>query len=134
MSKKYIKNINSDAIKVTVTQSDINNGKRKNEMTCPIALALNRAFGGMLEGSISVCQSFVALRVTGELLERTEQLPGEAVAFIRDFDDGTEVHPFEFELVPTRLKTPGIKLEAKPKELLPENTLIKKEELPLDKT
>lgn len=134
MSKKakWQKPVNPDAIKVSVTAADIKVGKPKDEQCCPVALALNRAFGGMLEGSLSVCQSFVALKVTGEPTERTEQLPGEVVAFIRDFDEGTEVHPLEFELVTTRLKTPGLKLETKPKELLPENSSIKIEKVAID--
>lgn len=122
---RWVNPVKVDTIKVTVTSDDIKKGKPRNEDCCPIALATNRAFDGMLEGSLSVCQSFVALRVTGEPIERTEQLPGEAVAFIRDFDAGIEVKPFEFKLPVDRLKK-------KASNLLPENNFIKNEELPID--
>jgi len=104
---KWVKPVNPAAIKVGVTAEDIKKGKPRDEQNCPVALATNRAFGNLLEGCLSIQQSFASLRVPGEASERTTQLPDEAVQFIRDFDGSADVKPFEFYLDPTRLQIPG---------------------------
>lgn len=107
--KKFIPPKNPNLIKVDVTQKDILKGKVRNEQCCPVALATNRAFDGLLEGQLSIQGTFVSLRVSEEELERTEQLPFEAVSFIKRFDANEEVEPFSFELDTTRFKIKATK-------------------------
>lgn len=75
-------------MKVTVTQEDIDNGDRT-QSRCPIALAISRAYGlkNIGVGGFSV---------TG--MSKTRWLPVEAQLFVRDFDNGHPVKPFEFRL------------------------------------
>lgn len=102
--KKIVRPKSPNLIKIDVTQKDILKGKVRNEECCPIALAANRAFDNMLEGQLSVQGTFMSLRVSNEESERTEQLPFEAVSFIKRFDANEQVEPFSFEFDTTKFK------------------------------
>lgn len=80
------------AITFEVTQDDIDHGRRRDCKDCPIARSAAREFPGY------------HVLVDSELgLENRESrnyycasLPGEARAFIVDFDQGWPVNPFSF--------------------------------------
>jgi hypothetical protein len=91
-------------VKIEVTAADIRKARRlqrKGEESlaeiCPIALAARRAFGGeaWVSGVINVISS------------RIFSMPEEAHQFIRDFDNGFKVLPFEFECKLTPLIARG---------------------------
>lgn len=128
MSKKkgWVKPVNPDSIKVIVTAEDIKKGKRINEECCAIALATNRALKDVIGLPVSVTATYVAVTHPEEGYERSTQLPMEAIQFVDNFDKGREVFPMEFEIIVTTLKCGT-------KKLLPENSLIKNKELPIDK-
>lgn len=77
---------------INVTQEDINQGKRSRCFECPIALAMSRVFGFSV-GSLG-----------HEVFRPSNRdatlglIPPEAMRFMRDFDNGSVVQPFMFEL------------------------------------
>jgi hypothetical protein len=78
-------------MRIEVTQEDINEGCQSSCMSCPIALAIARAYGCAAEvGNVSVrVEGFGGFR-----------LPQEAINFIDQFDNHgpAAVAPFSFEL------------------------------------
>ncbi len=82
-------------MKVIVTEEDIKKGQRCSISLCPIALATRRIpeviNSYVLPGSISLLSKFRTERVSFKP-------PQEVKDFIIKFDNGNEVHPFEFEL------------------------------------
>lgn len=76
-------------MKIQVTQADIANGMRGNRKACPIARAVIRASS---LSTASVTQSYIRRG------RRKDFTPAEARIFIRAFDAGQPVEPFEFEL------------------------------------
>lgn len=85
-------------MKITVTQEDINNGKRADYQFCPIALALNRAFHTK-SAEVNPSRAYVTRKKLW-LFESPALyfLPPEASNFVTTFDQGKPVAPFEFEL------------------------------------
>lgn len=79
-------------MEIEVTQEDIEKGQRHRSLSCPVALAVNRAFNG---GSIYVGSSHIYDENDGM---RTIDLPIEAISFIRVFDSGKVVKPFKFSI------------------------------------
>lgn len=76
---------------ITVTQRDINKGCAQDYVGCPIARAVKRTTGRLVE----ICNS--ADVVYGD--ERvTYRLPKRALNFIHDFDTYGTVKPFTFKL------------------------------------
>ena len=65
--------------RISVTQDDIRAGKRHNERECPIAHAWNRATDGGLMMFLPI-----------------ESLPWVAQDFLRRYDRGEHVEPFQF--------------------------------------
>lgn len=77
-------------MKIKVTQEHIDRGTKKACSTCPVALALREATG--MECEVSTTIAFLPNNDNGI------PLPIDAKDFIRRFDAGTLVQPFEFEL------------------------------------
>lgn len=76
-------------MKIKVTQKHIDNGFKNNCWRCPIALAIEEQ---LINKSFTVASS--TIRIQGNVIN----LPYEACNFIRKFDNGLPVEPFEFEL------------------------------------
>lgn len=78
-------------MKIKVTQEDINEGEKRNCSNCPVSLAIQRAIGNKL---VTV-GSYGSWRING--LKQSNL--GEKVSkWIRGFDKGGDVVPFEFEI------------------------------------
>lgn len=83
-------------MKIQVTQDDIDHGKKRSCSGCPIGRAIARATGkDCLVGQSSVKLGKTWFRTPEE---RWLVLPDIASMFIRRFDDGEKVEPFEFEV------------------------------------
>lgn len=80
-------------IHVTVTQSDIKNGRRFDPCRCPVARALRRA---SKERLVSAGAGFMFIGPKGRRI--LWQTPPEVKAFIIDFDQKKGVQPFEFDM------------------------------------
>lgn len=68
---------------VGVTEEDISTGKRNSIKSCPVAIAMTRAF-------TKIGRAFTKIRV--------DELPETAINFIYNFDNYVYVEPFLFEL------------------------------------
>jgi hypothetical protein len=79
-------------LNIKVTQEDIDRGKRDSSFACPVARAASRWGFVALVGGI-----FINLYAYGGRGFRC-QLPQDTVNFIKSFDTGEPVKPFEFEL------------------------------------
>ena len=80
----------TNKIVAEVTQEDIDKAEHGNCRKCPIALAINRAMGGL----VNVAVSWERIWITG----RSEYPRGRVLQFIIGFDSHRPVHPFTFEL------------------------------------
>lgn len=81
-------------MKIIITQQEIDDAKKFKGWApardcCPIALAVQRLF----KTPVTVGNSFIHINYTNIYL-----LPEIAKKFVKDFDGGLEVKPFEFEL------------------------------------
>lgn len=78
--------------KISVTAEDIQNGTPECEVSCPVALAVRRAFPEALD----ICVDGFEIRV-GDVSVKT---PEAVSVFIADFDyeEDEDVKPFEFEI------------------------------------
>ena len=89
-------------MKIQVTQSDIDSGKPEKVCLCPIALAIDRALRGhgydvqIVEVERSCVD--ITYAIAGCARWRAIELPLAARNFIKWFDFGYKVEPFEFEL------------------------------------
>lgn len=83
-------------MKIIVTQEDIDAGKAQCCDSCPVALAAQRA--GLTNTRVGEDTSFYYDYASHEF--KHFGLPREARAFIKRFDDGKKVEPFEFEVKP----------------------------------
>jgi hypothetical protein len=84
-------------VKIQVTEEDIKNGTPCQDWCCPIALALRRA--GFLAAKVGRSRCFVQSAGDDETCTwRQPALPADAREFVRDFDEGYPVDPFEFDL------------------------------------
>lgn len=78
---------------ITVTQEDIARGARWDCGTCPVALALTRAFGAQLHTS----GAWVWRPTRDETAPLLRPLPPEVGLFVSRFDNHRPVEPFTFE-------------------------------------
>lgn len=78
---------------IQVTAEDISNGKPHRTSWCPVALAFRRATGGISSVSVNLksARQF-------DSHHKGWDLPPEATNFIKRFDAGLPVEPFEFEV------------------------------------
>lgn len=79
-------------MKIKVTKDDIRNGMVGSALYCPVALAIRRAMPEATDVGVGFT---IAGFVIGDE-EINADLPDEAVQFIRSFDEGDPVEPFEF--------------------------------------
>lgn len=87
---------------IKVKQTDIDDGTQRSSCRCPIARAINRAFGlAYVDEHIDVLQ-YGKVYYTGSRQDIRDEfrLPPIAKQFITDFDAGRTVNPFNFELSP----------------------------------
>lgn len=87
-------------MRVKITAEHIAAGKRDNVLECPIAVALNGlslSFSKRLSFSNWSVMKRAAYMWHGESYFRVS-LPENACNWIRDYDAGREVAPFEFDL------------------------------------
>ncbi len=82
---------------VKVTQKHIDEGKRADCYTCPIALAILDIDPKPV--NVQVKYSYVMIYIEKNGKYKQYELPWEAREFISKFDNGKKVEPFEFELV-----------------------------------
>lgn len=84
--------------RVRVQRHHIDNGARKDGFACPIALAIQEQ-GGYELGEVSVAGG-LAIWPTGESFTSawTASLTQDAADFIKNFDRGRFVAPFEFDV------------------------------------
>ena len=82
-------------MRIEVTEESIEDGVRGSPSECPIAQALcAHGFGWP-----SVRRDHVVFtKHPGNFLGIKADLPEEAQTFVRSYDDGEEVEPFEFEI------------------------------------
>jgi hypothetical protein len=85
-------------MKITVTREDIKSGQRKCSITCPLALAINRAINKTVTSPNFA--PFVFVKPTYMVTDRMYDLPWIAQMFIKVFDAGWGwlLPAFSFEL------------------------------------
>jgi len=83
-------------IKISVTQDDIDKGIKNNCEKCPIARALARSFPGYFNLASIYYLSVKAHQK--DFYVFMMDTPKVCYDFIRDFDQGKPVTPFEFEI------------------------------------
>lgn len=83
--------------KLSITQADIDTGVRGDPCHCPIAQALRRAFPGH---NVRVGNAIQILINSDDKDYQWYRLSEDARLFIRTFDRGGIVYPFDMELVP----------------------------------
>ncbi len=89
-------------MRITVTQEDIDNGRRCDPDCCPVGRALSRA--GLIH--YGVIGSAVMIK-DGQAHAMALPLPAPVRDWILDFDGSRAVEPFSFELpVPTAKRKP----------------------------
>ena len=79
-------------MQIRVTQEDIDKGKRNSLRRCPVALALKRACGRIVEVGSTMVYS------RNEDRAWLISLPEKAEDFVKLFDIGEPVEPFTFDL------------------------------------
>lgn len=77
---------------ITVTQHDIDHGRRGDCVWCPIALAASRAIGA------EVYADGAEIFSINNRYQFQAETPEEACRFMEEFDAGEPVVPFSFEL------------------------------------
>ena len=85
-------------MKVQVTQDHINTGWRRSHNWCPIGNAI-RGMDGICEVTVGANRIVWVTARSGSFEADT---PARAEQFIKDFDNGRGVEPFEFDLEPKR--------------------------------
>jgi len=80
---------------VDVTQDDIDNGVPEDEHHCPIAMAVRRKVPTTECVTVDVGQLLLVLQEHREQHFEAD-LPISAMKFVKNFDDGSSVHPFKF--------------------------------------
>ena len=81
---------------ITVTQEDIDHGKKGDCGECPIARAAKRAFPALFP-TVS-CYNLYLDSAPGRDDGHGTPLPQKASEFVQDFDRGRPVEPFSFEV------------------------------------
>lgn len=85
---------------IKVTQECIDRGERQICFSCPVAIAINRALpaGQRCIVSAIMIKIYKDYRMLDSDIIKTIDTSDEVRNFIKDFDSGREVQPFEFEL------------------------------------
>lgn len=87
------------AIRIDVTQDDIDDGHPRESECCPVALALNRTMPLPWKWNVGVRPARAWLREPGVPVASVLVLPPRVDRFISRFDRGETVKPFSFEIV-----------------------------------
>jgi hypothetical protein len=78
---------------IKVTQDDIDTGQRRHPLFCPVSLAVQRTLN-----TKHVLVSVVDIEINyGTEDDKVAKLPEDISDIIRDYDDGEDMFPFEFE-------------------------------------
>lgn len=85
---------------IHVTEEDIAKGKQGKRCGCPISIAIHRQtkWRDAAVASFSVFEDEHIFRKPRTIPSKTRDLPEEAIEFIRQFDAGMTVSPFNFEI------------------------------------
>ena len=83
-------------MRIEVTQDDIDAGRPNNNLSCPLALAISRAADK--PASVGQCSGRTFQAGNVHATDRRFWLPAMATLFVREFDAGKQVSPFDFEL------------------------------------
>lgn len=86
-----------EKLTVSVTQDDIQFGKKGNCDWCPVAHAVRRVVSEKYI-KISVGKRWLVLWPNDVIISREVELPEVAKTFIKEFDRGLPVSPFTFEI------------------------------------
>lgn len=82
---------------VTVTQQDIDKGRKGSPTECPIALALQRSTGNVW--AVSTIDAVpTSTPIMARIANATVALPASARSFVGAFDCGLNAEPFSFHL------------------------------------
>lgn len=96
-------------IRISVTERDIQLGKKCSCVACPIALAAGRALPGRLVEVFGDDLQIVRtddLSTFGRTIEHMLHLPWKAKQFVYAFDEGKPVEPFDFTIdIPHQMET-----------------------------
>lgn len=84
----------TNRIRIDVTEEDIQAGRRRNGLQCPLALALQRGLGRM----VVVNYASYSRPCPGVAEPDYRYLPSDVVRWRIDFDAGKPVSPFSFEI------------------------------------
>lgn len=82
--------------KLSITQADIDTGVPRDPCCCPIARAMHRTFHGRAVRVSNVIQVYIN---SEDKDYQWYRLSEDARLFIRTFDNGGIVYPFDMELV-----------------------------------
>ena len=88
--------VQSDLLRVDVTQEDIDHGFRHSTSHCPIALALRRRGYKMISVGNERISWATQEYEKGGRLSTSRPISSEACEFIESFDSGCRVKPFSF--------------------------------------
>lgn len=86
-------------MKIRVTKKDIKEGDRNNPFNCPISLAVGRKIG--LDKLSPFLQRYTRIGVCNATIDigyKIFKTPAICKKFIKDFDKGCEVAPFEIDI------------------------------------
>lgn len=86
-------------LRIEVTQTEIDSGKRHCGDSCPIALAIKKADPTL--AYVDVDGSDIVVRRPGEVHYMHVRTPDDAQSFINRFDAGVPVNPITLELTLT---------------------------------
>lgn len=81
-------------MRIQVTQYHIDKGVPEDDRRCPVALAIQDA--GLPD--VRVGQNRDTIEVYGNMYAGTSPYPGAVADFVRAFEHGEPVEPFEFQL------------------------------------
>jgi hypothetical protein len=81
--------------RITVSQRSIREGTPDDCSTCPVALALKKAFKGRVN-DVNVDDKFICLDIDGDYV--VVKSPRSVTRFVKAFDEGRNVRSFSFNL------------------------------------
>jgi len=80
---------------INIKEKNIMQGEKANPQNCAIARALKEEYKGKIK-NVSVLPSHIVLELKKDIY--TASMPKEGVNFIKRFDRGLAVNPFELKL------------------------------------
>jgi len=92
-------------VKLNITKSNIKNGTIADPSNCPIANSIKDKVRGLIYVSVLADYAFVGIKRGKKTAQYKAPLAKEANTFVKSFDRGNNVKPFNFELVLNKLNT-----------------------------